>query len=255
MKNRVKEKYLAGQVSFGTYVTYATPAAVEVPAIAGLDFVRLDPYHTGYNPETLAAMITSAYSHQVTPWVRVRNDPWDIMMVLDYGAQAITIPNVGSASAAQAAVNAVHYPPHGDREMSRPLRFRHLSASDYFEWSRQEVIISCQIEGKDGIANYEEVVRTPGVDMIQTGRGDLSLAMGVPGEDLHPKVLEMEERIVHAALESGKQVTLLHSLTDSGVERTRYWIEQGVRVLTLDSDYRILLRAYRDAVSGLSAAP
>jgi 4-hydroxy-2-oxoheptanedioate aldolase len=250
--NRVKQKYRNNETAFGTYITYPTAAAVEVAAISGLDFVRLDAYHIGFNPETLENMIRTAYGHQITPWVRVRNDAWEIMSVLDFGAQAITVPNVGTVAEAEAIVRAVYYPPRGEREMARPLRFRAHSAKDYFDWANSELIISCQIEGGAGIENYKEIVKVEGLDLIQTGRGDLSLAMGVPGEDLHPKVLEMEERIVTAALDAGKQVTLLHSISEQGLERTRYWIEQGVRVLTLDSDYRILLREYANALKALA---
>lgn len=252
MQNRVKANYSADKISIGTYITYPTAAAVEVAAISGLDFARIDAYHVGFNPETLASMINVAYSHEITPWVRVRNDPWEIMSVLDMGAQALTIPNVGTVEAAQSAINAIHYPPVGEREMSRPLRFRGLSAKDYFDWARSELILSCQIEGRDGIENYKKITGLEGIDLIQTGRGDLSLALGVPGEDLHPRVLETEERIVDAALSAGKQVTLLHSGNEEGIARTQYWIEQGVRVLTMDSDYRALMREYGRIIKALA---
>ena len=252
--NRVKQLYREGKPSFGTYVTVPSAAIVEVAALAGFDFVRLDAYHIHFNPETLENMVRTAYAHGVTPWVRCRNDPWVIMMTLDTGAQAITIPNVGSAEEARAAVRATFYPPKGEREMSRPLRMRGMSASDYLAWTTEEVILSVQIEGRDGVENYKEIVRVEGVDCVQTGRGDLSLALGVPGEDFHPKVLEAEQRIVEAALEAGKQVSLLHSLTEDGIERTKRWMEQGVRIMTVDSEYRVLLREYGEGLKELRGA-
>ena len=120
--NRVKQLYTAGKPAFGTYVTFPTAAAVEVAALSGFDFVRLDPYHLHYNPETLENMARAAYAHAITTWARCKNDPWTIMMTLDAGVQAISIPNVGSAAEAKAAVAAAFYPPKGEREMSRPLR-------------------------------------------------------------------------------------------------------------------------------------
>ena len=242
--NRVKQFYREGKPSFGTYVTFPSAAIVEVAALSGFDFVRLDPYHLHYNPETLENMVRTAYAHNVTPWARCRNDPWTIMMTLDTGVQAISIPNVGSAAEARAAVAAAFYPPKGEREMSRPLRLRGMSATEYLDWATNEVILSCQIEGRDGVENYQEIVKVEGVDCIQTGRGDLSLALGVPGEEFSPKVLDAEKRIVEAALEAGKQVSLLHPLTEDGIERTLRWMEQGVRILTVDSDYRVLMREY-----------
>src|SRR5262249_39470880 len=118
-RNRVKQLYRAGKPSFGTYVTFPTAAMGEVAGLAGFGFVRLGPYHVACHPETLENMIRTAYAHDLTPWVRCRNDPWEIMAALDFGAQAISIPNVGSAEAARAAVAAAHYPPTGEREMSR----------------------------------------------------------------------------------------------------------------------------------------
>lgn len=249
--NRVKQLYLARKASFGTYVTFPTPAVVEVAALSGLDFVRMDAYHVNYNPETLENMIRTAYAHKVTPWVKVRNDPWAIVTILDMGAQAITIPNCGSAEAARAAVNSAYYPPKGKREMSRPLRFRGLSAPDYIEWASTQLIVACQLEDIDGLDNCKEIAKVEGVDCIQTGLGDLSLALGVPGDLRHPKVLEAEKRIVSAALEAGKQVSLNQSLDEDGLERTMRWIEQGVLIMTIDSEYRVLMRSYGAALKKL----
>ncbi|MGH2458663.1 MAG: aldolase/citrate lyase family protein, partial [Chloroflexota bacterium] len=159
--------------------------------------------------------------------------------------------NVGSVEVARAAVRAVYYPPRGEREFARPLRFRALSNADYLEWANTQLILSCQIEGSDGLENYREIVRVEGIDCIQTGRGDISLALGLPGEELHPKVLEAEKRVVLAALEAGKEVSLLHALTPDGIERTMRWIEQGVRILTVDSDARVLLREYAASLEQL----
>lgn len=251
--NRVKQLYTSGKPSFGTYVTFPTAAAVEVAGLSGFDFVRLDPYHLHYNPETLENMARAAYAHNITTWARCKNDPWTIMMTLDAGVQAISIPNVGSAAEARAAVSAAFYPPKGAREMSRPLRMRGLSAPDYLAWARDEIIVSVQIEGRDGVDNFKEIVTVEGVDCVQTGRGDLSLALGVPGEEFHQTVLDAEARIVEAALAAGKQVSLLHPLTDDGLERMERWMKQGVNIMTVDSDYRVLIREYSAGLKKLRA--
>ena len=250
--NLVKRNCLDGKPSIGTYVTLS-PAAVEIAAVAGFDFVRLDPYHVPCTVETLANMVRAAFAHGVTPWARVRNDPYEIMTALDLGVQAITVPNCGTVDAARAAVDAVHYPPRGNREMSRPLRLRSLGSEEYLEWSRTQLMLSVQIEGPEGLENYRDIVRVEGVDVVQTGRNDLSQALGVPGENLHPKVLDAEKRIVFAALEAGKEVSLVHSLNDDGLERAARWIEQGVKIMTVDSDYMVLLETYRRGAKALRA--
>ena len=249
--NRVKTLYSEGRTSFGTYLTLPTPASVEVAAISGLDFVRIDAYHIAFNPETLQSMVTTAIAYGLTPWVRCRNDAFTIMNVLDLGAQIISIPNMDSADAARAAVASAFYPPRGVREMSRPLRFRAHTASDYLDWVNANVVVSCQIEDADGLANYKEIIAVDGLDCIQAGRGDIALALGYPGEEFHPKVLAAEERIVSAALEAGKQVSLVHSLNEDGIERTLRWAERGVRILTLDADARVMQRGYSVALADI----
>ena len=246
--NRVKALYSSGGTAFGTYILLPAPACVEVAAISGFDFVRIDAYHTAVNPETLQAMVTAAYAFNITPWVRCRNDPFTIMTVLDLGVQMISIPNMSDAEAARAAVESAFYPPRGTREMNRPTRFRAHTAPEYLAWVNDNVVVSCQIEDGDGLANYKEIVKVEGLDCIQPGRGDLSLALGLAGQEFHPKVLELEERIVSAALDAGKQVSLVHPLTEDGIERTLRWAERGVRILTLDGDERVLQRAYSEGL-------
>ena len=196
-------------------------------------------------------MIRAAYDQGVTPWIRTRNDPWVLMTVLDMGAQAISISNMSTVEEAKHAVAGVFYPPLGEREAARANRFRHASSKEYYEWSANEVLLSVQIEGTEGIQNYKEIVKVEGIGCIQTGRNDISLALGVPGEQFHPKVLEMEKRIVDAALEAGKQVSLVHPANDDGIERITRWIEQGVLIHTVETDLTALYSFYSRALTRL----
>ena len=56
-RNEVKAKVERGAVVFGTYLQIPSPSMVEACALAGLDFVRLDPYHVAFGRETVQAMI------------------------------------------------------------------------------------------------------------------------------------------------------------------------------------------------------
>lgn len=237
----------------GTYVTMASPQVVDVAALAGLDFVRIDGYHGAVGLESMDSLVRAAAASGLTPWVRCDNDPTTIMNVLDLGAEAVTVPNVDSAEAARAAVRAAYYPPRGSREMNRPLRSRNLPPAEYFDWVDTNVLVAIQIEGLAGLESCEEIVRVDGVGCVQSGRGDLALALGVPGEDQHPSVLRAEERIVSAALEAGKEVSVLCGFDEDGIERAQTWIDKGVRIITLGSDWRALWHAYGAGIRTLRA--
>lgn len=249
--NNVRKALNEGRPAFGTYIYATSLNMVEVAAQAGFDFVRFDLYHHAMAPQTLTAMINTAHMMGVTPWVRVPEDPQTIGSVLDMGALIVTVPNVGTVAQAARAVAAVRYPPTGEREHARPGFARTMPMTEYLAWCERDVMLGCQIEGQAGIENYREIVTMPGIDVIQSGRGDLSLALGVPGEIFHPKVLAAEERIVMAALEAGKAVSLLFSPTDEGMEYITRWMDRGVQLPVLDSDEGVLLRGYRMGLDAL----
>jgi 4-hydroxy-2-oxoheptanedioate aldolase len=249
MRNRIKELFRAGKPAFGAHIKLPTATSVEVAGVAGLDFVRFDLYHWPYNPETMENMIRTAYSYGMTSLVRCRKDPWVIMNVLDMGVQGVIMPRVRSVAEARAAVNAVYYPPKGEREENRPLRFRRMPVADYNEWASTQMIVGCSIEDLAGLESLPEIVKLEGIDVIASGPGDLALALGVPGERNHPKVQEAWKRALGIALEAGKQISLTVAPTPEGLESAQRWMEQGARLITIDDEYKILLRGY-EAVLG-----
>ncbi|CAB3809699.1 HpcH/HpaI aldolase family protein [Paraburkholderia fynbosensis] len=249
--NRVRDRLDAGVICYGTYIRFPGPAPIEIAAQAGFEFVRIDAYHVAFDPQTLDDMIRAAHAHQVTPWIRCRNDAYEITKVLDMGAHAISAPNVGTVREAQALVSAVRFAPKGQRESSRPVRYHGMGLAEYVEWAEREILVSCQIEGAEGLENYKDIVKVEGLDVIQTGRNDIALALGLPGQQFHKDVLDAEARIVDAALTAGKQVSLAHPLNEDGIERSLRWAEKGVRILTMGSDIDSLFLAFKSGVRQL----
>lgn len=247
--NRVKSRYESGQLALGTYITYPTAREVGTLAAAGLDFLRIDAYKFPWDYATMGDIVRTTSALGMTPWARVRNDAWEIGRMLDLGVHALTVPGVGSAAQARAITGAAFNPPRGQREPSIPEGFG--SHQEYDEWAAEELIVGCQIETPEGIDNYLEIIGVPGVSVIHTGRTDIAAALGVPGEQFHAKVLDVERRVVEATLAAGKQPALMYPLTDDGREHALRWIEQGVRVFALDTDARVLQRAFAIATDSI----
>ena len=239
--NYVRRRYEAGELALGTYVTMPTGREIDVLANAGLDFVRLDPYRFPLSAATVAEMVAAARRAHMTPWARVSYDPQAIKSLLDHGVQIITVPEIDSPAQARDLVSAVRSPPLGRRVIPASPE---AAPDAYRAWAESEVLVGCQIETAEGIASYREIIATAGVDVIHTGRTDIANAIGLPGEQFHPRVLEVERRIVEATLEAGKQASLLYPLTDEGLELAVKWVKLGVRIFSLDMDYRVLHRAF-----------
>ena len=244
--NRIKLAAAAKRTAYGIYVTQPAPALVEIAAQAGLDFVRIDAYHGTMSAETVDGLIRAAYAGGITPTVRVANDPVAILSVLEQGAMAITVPDVESAEDARAIVRASRYPPRGRREISRPLRFIGEPTEEYFRWADEELVVSVQIESRAGLEALEEIAAVDGLDMLQSGRQDLALSLGVPGQPSHPRVIEAEERIVEVAWKARKWVSLHFPPAPDALERARDLAARGAQVITIGGDTQILFAALKE---------
>jgi 4-hydroxy-2-oxoheptanedioate aldolase len=249
--NRIKQAAREKRTAYGIYVTLAAPALVELAGQAGLDFVRIDTYHGTMSPESVDNLIRAAYAAGITPTARVENDPVAILSVLEQGCMAITVPDVETPEAARAVVEASRYPPRGRREISRPVRTMGVANDEYFRWADEELVVSIQIESKRGLEALEEIVAVDGLDMVQSGRQDLALSLGVPGQPSHPLVIEAEERIVEAAWKAGKMVSLHFPPAPDAIERARGWAARGAQCLTIGGDTQVLFGALRERLGAI----
>jgi len=259
--NRVRQACNERRPSFGIYVSTSSPRVVEQIGFAGFDFVRIDMDGAALNVETVQNMIYAAHASGVTPFVRVPLDlahaEWHIGAVLQMGALGIIVPRVTCRADAEAAVQAVKSPPIGERRVNANMftgGFGKLSAQEHLDWVNENIILSVQVETKSGVDAINEIVSVPGLDMVQSGRNDLSYHYGVPGQGFHPLVLEAQQKVIDAGLKAGKMVSVqYYPLRDpKHVETVREFVRQGVQCLCLGDDkdvvavYRRLLQELKN---------
>ena len=95
----------------------------------------------------------------VVPLVRVtRNDRSLISRALDTGAMGIIVPGVGSANEAQAAVDAMKYPPLGHRGYglgSIVTDLQPRSAQEEIDSANRESLAVMMIESREGLEHVE----------------------------------------------------------------------------------------------------
>lgn len=235
-----------------------TPATrtIELLAASGLDFVRIDMEGGFLNLETVNDMIRSCHAYGVTPFVRVQGpDEWQIRSVLKMGALGIVIPRVSNAAEVERAVQAAKPPPIGERHLSSlsPTGgFGKLSEAEHLAWAADNIVLSAQIETRSGVEAVADIVNVPGLDMVQSGRGDLSYAYGVGGDQYHERVLHAEKVVIDAGRAAGlitsvQYYPLRHR---EHVQRVREWADYGVSCLCLGSDADIV-NPYRNLLTEL----
>jgi 2-keto-3-deoxy-L-rhamnonate aldolase RhmA len=245
MKN-IKKRADNGQISVGLNISLCDPTIVEMAARVGYDFVRLDCEHTLFENSAIINMIRVGRLLDMPVQLRVPN-LGQASSLLDLGASALMIPHVGSREMAEEAAKIVKYAPYGERGMSsfaRVLGYGHYQFKDYYKWANDVVCLIIQIEDKDGLDNIDDILSVPGIDMVASGKTDLSQALGIPGQNTHPDVLAAEELIIRKALEYGKHPTMLVK----NPERMKALKEMGVRCFSIGRDEALLLEGMKNTL-------
>lgn len=208
LENRVKRIMRAGGLAIGTYVGgLADAQVVELIGHAGFDAAFIDLEHTVLDLHVVQNMVVAAERVGITPLVRTPGfDPAFILRLLDLGVQGIQVPHVNDAAGARAAVQAVRYPPLGDRGMagaSRATDFGKIPLRDHLEQSNREILLAVMVEDLPALDDIDAIASTEGVDVIAVGPSDMSRALGVAEESDHPKLRAAIDRVAQAVRKGG----------------------------------------------------
>jgi 4-hydroxy-2-oxoheptanedioate aldolase len=251
-KNPLKTAISEKKAVFGIYIEEPSSTIVELAGVSGFHFVRLDWCHAPLDLQALAHQILAAEYRNVTPVVRLECDEQKIGQVLEMGAMGIVVPDVSNAAEAKRVVDAARFSPQGRRGLfsaSRKASFGSVEAGAFTKWSNEEILVGIQIESLEAMENIEEILSVEGIDIVLSGRGDLSNALGVPGEKTHPLVLDAEKKIFGNALAKGLAVSpQLDPYAADFQDDLKKWIERGAYVISLGIDHAIIRKAFEGIV-------
>ena len=253
--NNVRAGLAEGRRLAGPVMQLASPELVEMAAAAGFDFAWIDCEHGAFQLETAVQMLRAADAVGLTALVRVPDQtPSFIMRVLDAGAQGVVIPNIANRDQAQAAVAAARYRQDEDagrRGACPGTRASWHQTEDWAAFAREanaNVLVWGLIESQAGIRHIDEILQVEGLDGVALGPFDLAHEMGHPGEIDHPAVQACMDEVVDKARTRGVEVIAsLFSPDPEGMARERArWTSRGVRLFSIGSDRRLILRAMRE---------
>lgn len=236
----------------GTFSKTEDPAMIETMGLAGLDFVILDTEHGPNDALSLQNLIRAAEAGGTLPFVRVpEGDFTRISAALDIGAAGVQVPQIVCAADARKAIEHARFYPKGNRGVCRYVRAAGYSSMDKAEYFRKadESIMILQLEGKEALENFDEIIQVEGIDIIFVGPYDLSQSLGVPGEVNHPQVVAKVEDICTRCRAQGIAVgTFVES-----VETARFWITRGVSYVCYSVDVGLMYQACAGLCSNLAA--
>ena len=251
-KNTAKARLREGGAAVGTMVSEMwTEEVAYVLAAAGFDFLVIDTEHGSADVESLQRVSRGARSAGIVPLVRVPDIGYPfIARALDAGALGVMVPHVETAADAREIVRCVKYPPVGERGFglrSAVTDYRGTSVADTIAWSNAETMIMAQVESRRCLDHLDEIAAVPEIDVLLIGPTDLSISLGVPGQMLHPTMVEAYRQVVAAANRHGRAA----GIHPSDIKVVQQGRDLGMRLLMYASDVRLLLGAGRQAVEAL----
>jgi 4-hydroxy-2-oxoheptanedioate aldolase len=217
----LRRRWSDGQPCHGLWSLLPGAVTGEVLARTGPDFVVVDLQH-GATAEAglpgVAAAVTAAGS---VPLVRTRSPAFaDVGRPLDLGARGVLVPNVRDADHAREVVAACRYAPAGRRSIGR------LSGG------AEQPLVVVMVESATALDDLDAVLAVEGLDGVYVGPGDLSLALGLTGEDHREELRGVLSSIVARAVAAGVPVGV-HAY--SGEQAADYAAE-GATIVTVAVD-------------------
>ncbi len=178
---------------------------------AGFDWLLIDGEHA---PITLADAMMHMRALSATPTIPIVRLPWNdsvmLKQFLDAGARTLMLPYVQTAEEAEAAVEAMHYPPRGKRGVAAMHRAgRYGFQIDYLNKASDGVYLIVQAETADALDNVTAIAGVDGVDAVFFGPGDLAASMGKLGQASHPDVTAAIDLAAEKVRAAGKAVGAL----------------------------------------------
>ncbi|MBT6145509.1 MAG: hypothetical protein HOH74_08775 [Gemmatimonadetes bacterium] len=226
---QLKSRMQKGDVLVGGILgEIVRPALVRLYQQAGFDFVYIEYEHAFFSPTDLADTVQAARDNGLPVIAKTPQlERAEVARLLECGVVGIQLPRTESRAQLTQLLNYLKFPPHGTRAAAPGYgNSDHVRISDHRRWlaeQNEEISLVVHIETRAGYENAEEIISTPGVDMVYVGPGDFSVEMGQPGDPEHPDVRQPMEQML--ALCKAHGVPFGTTATDA--EAAERWVTQG----------------------------
>ncbi len=240
MSASLKDALRNRKLLVGTLLTVASAEVAEVLAQVGFDWLFVDLEHGSLSIRD-AQMAVQAVAGRCFTVVRVPDGTSEnVKRVLDTGCDGIIVPHVNTAEEARRIVALAKYPPLGERSvgLGRAQGFG-LRFTEYIQSANAQTVVMIQIEHKDAVANVEEILGIPEIDVIFIGPYDLSGSMGLLGEVAHPEVVDAIGKVRKACAAANIALGIFCSNADQAFAQTKL----GAQVVAVGTDLMHMARS------------
>ncbi len=236
---RSKKVLLGGMVS-----EYLRPSLFKLYRQAGFDFGFIEYEHAWFEPTMMAASILAARDIGLPLIAKVPQlDRAVVAKLLECGIVGIQLPRTESRADVETLQDYLKFAPRGSRAIAPGYGSSdYHQPTDWRKWmdeQNDETVLVVHLETRAGYEHAEEIISTPGVDMVYLGPGDFSISMGRPGDYDHPEVAGPMTEILAIC----QRYHVPFGTTASGIEAARRWVQNGARFFEVADELALIRSA------------
>lgn len=179
--NKTLQKIKNGEVVRICGLGHFFPAFVRFAAENKYDCIWLDLEHRAMDSREIQALMAFCHLFDIDCMLRPPTlEKSRLYRYLEDGAAGLLIPHVSTPEKAASLVQAVRFPPLGDRGLDGAGLDVHFSLPNsvtYAEQANRETFLFIQIETPEGLRNVDEIVSQDGIDGVFIGPADMTLRL------------------------------------------------------------------------------
>ena len=240
---QLKARLRAGEVMVGGILgEIVRPALVKFYQQAGFDFIYIEYEHVFFSPTDLVDTVQAARDNGLPVIAKTPQlERAEVAKLLECGVVGMQLPRTESRQEVETLLDYIKYPPLGTRAAAPGYgNSDYMRVEDQRAWlaaQNEETSLVVHIETKKAYENAEEIISTPGVDMVYVGPGDFSVEMGQPGDYEHADVRGPMEEM----LELCKKYDVPFGTTAAHVEAAERWVSKGALFFEAEDEKNFII--------------
>jgi 4-hydroxy-2-oxoheptanedioate aldolase len=255
--NKLRQLLKAGKPTLATHIHTTWPSVVEAIGHTGLyDYVEFVGEYGPYDLHDLDNLCRAAELYGMGMMIKVDQEPRGFLAQRAIGAgfHSVLFADCRSVDEVRECVRIVRpeTPEDGGIYGVATRRFTYMGygGTPAYVQALRDIVVVIMIEKPGTVDHLEEVLAVPGVDMVQWGGSDYSMAVGRAGERRSPEIKAVERRVFETALRMG----VPPRAEINSVDEAKYFLDMGVRHFCIGTDLNILYGWWRQQGDALRKA-
>ncbi len=255
-KSKMLQKFRSGGFARVCGLGHYLPFYIRYAAHYKFDGIWFDLEHRAMDQREVQAIIMMCLHNDIDCMVRAPTlERTKLYRYLEEGATGFLMPLISDPQMASDLVQAVKYPPLGNRGMDGAGLDADFGIaawdpqSNYNAESNQETFLITQVETLQAVANAEEIASIDGIDGLFIGPADLSLRIATQ-ENGGLTMEKAIEKVAAAVQKHGK----LWGITAGSVDEIQRYREMGAQMVPWGGDFS-LMNVLKDCSEDLDSVP